>query len=55
MDKKAKRIKMPMGHRVFHVAKNYVIIGTFRPILLWEHMDGYRGFVLKLSLLHCEM
>lgn len=52
---KKKRIKMPMGHRVFHVAKNYVIIGTFRPILLWKHMDGYRGFVLKLSLSHCEM
>lgn len=27
--KKKKRIKMPMGHRVFHVAKNYVIIGRY--------------------------
>lgn len=54
--KKNKRIKMPMGHRVFHVAKNYAVIGTFRPILLYtKHMDGYRGFVLKLSLSRCEM
>lgn len=48
-----RRIKMPMGHRVFHVAKKLCfIIGTFRrPIsLLWKHMDGYRGFVLELSL-----
>lgn len=47
---------MPMGHRVFHVAKNYAVMGTFRPILLYtKHMDGYRGFVLKLSLSRCEM